>query len=182
MADDIQERINELKKQQANCLAAAQGADTAIADLLRQQTEAERALDEAIRAGLRTGDETLEEKAREKLLGIDAKLESARARKKLASNESFAVDMELASAVRAQAVRRMEIAKPIIAKIEHRLTNNKSVRSDLIEALALAYVAAGEHPATTFDWSGHLESIIPDPFGQEFADAVAAARKTLGVE
>lgn len=181
MANDIQIRIDQLKAEQANCLAAVNSADTTIAELLRQQNEGARALDEAIRAALRTGDDSLEKSARDRLDGIDVGLESARARKRLAHDESGRIEAEIGRALIELQLHFKEKSRPLIEKVESRVRGNKSVRADLIEALALAVVAENGI-GWAINWAGHLESIFAEPTGDEYHAAITAAKKTLGIE
>lgn len=177
--ETTQKETAVLREQETRCLAVQQTADETIRNLEAAQKEAEAALEEAMRHGLRTGNNDSERDARHRLLEIDAELLSVRERKTLAASEVSRLGMELAATgSRLRELLKGE-ARRLSNKIEERLRADKKLRAALVESIALYYVAEGGGGAIA--WGAHLEDMLPPPEDAELEAAVASAREQLGI-
>lgn len=172
----------ELIEQRDRCATAFHTAEADLAGLLERQKKLDAALDDAVRASLRTGDPSAEAEARRRLLKIDVEIDQARRRARLVRGEMDRIEFDIreATAHEQQALRAK--AAQLSGEIEREMRADKKLRASILESMGLYWVAYGGNGATPMNWGGHLTDLFPEPDAAEFAPIVADAKIRLGID
>lgn len=178
--NDAQSKLADLREQYARCLRTEATVRQSVFELEAKQKTLELELDEAIKAALRTGDESMERDARQRLLAVDAELATLRDKQRLAGDAARETQAELRAADMSFSALLNDAARKFYGAIEREIRADKKLRSLLIEAVALFAVANGGGGQVV--WELHLQDVFPPPSDDEYAQAFAAARARLGVK
>lgn len=170
----------ELTDQRNRCQVAIETAGAELATLLKRQKDMETALDSAIRAELRTGDSSGVDAARSKLLALDAEIDGARRRARLARSEIDAIEAELRTATAQEQQALRDKAAKMSREVEKRLRADRTIRGAIVESMALYWVGYGGNGAAQMNWEGHVLDLFPAPGPGEFEAAIESAQAKLG--
>ncbi|MFO7582926.1 hypothetical protein [Guyparkeria sp.] len=168
--------IDQLKKERDNLDAFTAKYPERRSHLLAELQEAQRRLDEAELAAMRTGDDsgtdaerTAANEAQQKVLDLDRRYHLARQEK-----SRIAGEIEEAKGKQEQA--RYDMATKTANRVFNKLKKNSRIRGDLLEVFA-AFAAVTDHAKP--EWAEILPQAFPSPRAEEIEPLIEKKRAEL---